>query len=192
MAQPHDLYFFIRLPPWIAHRAARLLQELALPRCSWRGDAMPGERLHITVEKLGRFLGHIPNHVLDQAIAAGCNLTAQPFGIHLDLVQGIRGRDGKGMAQLKGRGAGLRGVCDFERSLAQAMRRQGCLETQIRRSFDPHVTLHYSHESFDRRIITPLAWQVTEFMLVDSLYGLGKHEVLGCWPLVSRQQGFDW
>lgn len=88
--------------------------------------------------------------------------------------------------------AGPRGIHDFEHCLAQAMRRVGSQESQIRRSFSPHVTLDYRHMPFAWRTITPVAWRMSEFMLVDSLYGLGEHVVLGRGPLVSRQQAFDW
>jgi hypothetical protein len=30
-------------------------------------------------------------------------------------------------------------------------------------------------------------WDVVEFLLVDSHYGKGHHEVLGRWPLQDRQ-----
>lgn len=153
---------------------------------------MRKEGLHLTVEKLGRFLDHIPARQLDLAMAAGRTLVAEPFDIHLDTVQSITGSDGQSMAQLTGRAAGLRGIRDFEHCLAQAMRQVGFHERQIRRSFNPHVTLDYRHALLARRTIEPIAWRVSEFMLVDSLYGRGEHVVLGRWPLVSRQQALDW
>ena len=192
MAQPHDLYFFIGLPSHAASRAFGLLQGLGLASCPLRGAQMREEGLHITVEKLGRFMGGVPYEQVERAMAAAARLTAEPFDIQLDLVQSIIGPDGKTMAQLTGHAPGLRGVRGFEGSLAQAMRRVGFDEHQIRRSFSPHVTLDYRHAPFASRRVAPLAWRVSEFMLVDSLYGLSQHEVLGCWPLVSRQQAFDW
>ena len=83
-------------------------------------------------------------------------------------------------------------VLAISNPLSQAMRRVGFYESQIRRSFSPHVTLDYRHAPFASRTIAPLAWRVSEFMLVDSLYRRSQHEVLGCWPLVSRQQTLDW
>jgi 2'-5' RNA ligase len=191
MAQPHDLYFFIYLPPQISSLAFGLLTSLGLPPCARRGAQMRKEGLHITVEKLGRFLGCVPHHQLEMAMAAGCSVVAEPFHIQLDVVQSTSGQGGQSMAQLTGRAAGLRGIRDFELSLAQAMRRVGFHERQIRRHFSPHVTLDYRHAPFSRRTVPPLTWQVAEFMLVDSLYGQGKHEVLGCGPLVERQQRLD-
>lgn len=192
MAQPHDLYFFVVPPSHIALRVVGLLNALGLPPCPLHGAPMRVEGLHITVEKMGRFLDRVPGCQLELAMEAARTVVAEPFDIHLDVVQSTTGRDGKSMAQLTGRAAGLRGIRDFEHCLAQAMRRVGFQESQVRRSFSPHVTLDYRHMPFARRTIAPVAWRVSEFMLVDSLYGLGEHVVLGRWPLVSRQQAFDW
>jgi 2'-5' RNA ligase len=192
MAQPHDLYFFVGLPADLACRAVGLLGSLGLSPFPERGAPMRKEGLHITIEKMGRFLDRIPTRQLDLAMAAGNTVVAEPFDIRLDAVQSSAQPNGKSMAQLTGRAAGLRGICGFEHSLAQAMRRVGFHESQIRRSFSPHVTLDYQHAPFAKRAIEPFAWRVSEFMLVDSLYGLSEHVVLGRWPLVSRQQAFDW
>ncbi|RZJ06488.1 MAG: hypothetical protein EON50_22600 [Acidovorax sp.] len=193
MSQPHDLYFFVRLPPQAADRAFGLLRSLGLPPCPKRGAQMRKDGLHITVEKLGRFLDGVPGRQIELAMAAACTLAAEPFDIELDIVQSTTGPSGQSMAHLTGRNAGLRGIRGFERDLAQAMRRVGFDERQIRRRFSPHVTLDYRHEPFDPRDIEPLAWRVSEFMLVDSLYGLSQHDVLARWPLVARQESFsDW
>ena len=148
----------------MASRAFGLLNALDLPPCRRHGAQMREEGLHITVEKLGRFLDRVPDHQLELAIAAGSSVVAEPFDIHLDIVQSVTGRGGRSFAQLTGRAAGLRGIRDFEHSLAQAMRRVGCQENQIRRNFSPHVTLDYQHAPFAQRSIAPLAWRVSEFM----------------------------
>ena len=73
------------------------------------------------------------------------------------------------------------------------MRRMGFAETQIRSHSHPHMTLHYKHERIDRMVVAPVAWTVTQFALVDSLHGLGMHDVLARWTLKARQQVFlDW
>ena len=51
-------------------------------------------------------------------------------------------------------------------------------------------TLHYGLGGVRRQAEAPLAWTVSDFALVDSLYGLSRHEVLARWPLVARQQSF--
>jgi 2'-5' RNA ligase len=55
-----------------------------------------------------------------------------------------------------------------------------------------HVTLDYGkHEYITPRAVGPIACTVTEFCLVDSHYGHGRHEVLQRWPLRGRQGRFD-
>lgn len=192
MEQAHDLYFFVVPPTHLAHRIAGLLRAQGLSPGPLRGAPMREDGLHITVEKLGRFLDRVPGRQVRLAMQAARLVAAEPFGIQLDVVQSFTGPSGQSMALLTGEAGGLRGMRDFEGSLAQAMRRVGFDESQIRRSFHPHVTLDYQHAPFAARAVEPLAWQVSEFVLVDSLYGLGRHVVLGRWPLVARQQAFDW
>ncbi|RZJ56887.1 MAG: hypothetical protein EON49_16955 [Acidovorax sp.] len=123
----------------------------------------------------------------------GNALAAEPFDISFNLVQAFHRGGGKGMAQLAGSAAGLRGVRNFEHCLAATMRRMGCADSQIRRSFNPHITLNYCYDHTIRSAIAPVAWRVTQFALVDSLYGKGQHDVVARWPLVSRQQVLgDW
>jgi 2'-5' RNA ligase len=47
-------------------------------------------------------------------------------------------------------------------------------------NFTPHVTLLYDARGVEEYPIAPLAWTVTEFVLIRSL---GGHECLARWPL---------
>lgn len=51
----------------------------------------------------------------------------------------------------------------------------------------PHVTLAYGQASGDAVRIDPIDWPVTELLLVRSIRGAGRHEVLHRWPLAPRQ-----
>lgn len=153
---------------------------------------MPAARLHITLEKLGQFWGAIPLGTVDKALAAANYVAFEPFDVAFDRVEYSGGAGGCGMARLTGRSWGLRGIRGLEQTLAHAMLQVGFPENQIRKSFQPHITLNYRHEPFHRRAVAPLAWRVNQFMLVDSWYGLGHHDVLGCWPLSSRQLPLPW
>lgn len=192
MLQRHDLYFFVCPPRHLAERAFGLLNGLELAHCSWRAAPMPVERLHITLEKLGQFWGAIPLDTVDKALTAANYVAFEPFDVVFDRVEYSGGVDGRGMARLAGRSWGLRGIRGLEHTLAHAMLRAGFPESQIRTRFHPHVTLNYRHEPFDRRAIAPLGWRVNQFTLVDSWYGLGRHDVLGCWQLSSRQLQLPW
>lgn len=193
MLQRHDLYFLLYPPAHLAAVLAQLMHRMGLVPWADYGKPMAEERLHITVQKLGQFDGGVPGDELDRLVAVGNALAAEPFDISFNLLQAFHRGGGKGMAQLAGSAAGLQGVRNFEHCLAATMRRMGCADSQIRRSLNPHITLNYGYDRTIRSAIAPVAWRVTQFALVDSLYGKGQHDVVARWPLVSRQQVLgDW
>jgi 2'-5' RNA ligase len=52
-----------------------------------------------------------------------------------------------------------------------------------RREFNPHLTLLYDERDIREEPVEEISWLVTEFALVRSLFGQGRHIVLGRWPL---------
>lgn len=192
MTQLHHVYYFLRPPPAAAARAAAL-QE-AMRRCcpGARTAPMPPERLHITLQPLGRFEGRVPDEARDLWLAAGKEMDEEPFDAVFNLVLCGAGRDAVGTLQLRGRGPAQRRLRRFQRSLGEVLCRQGFPAADLRTRFMPHMTLDYAHPRVaPQSLDTPIAWQVTHLYLVDSLYGRGRHEVLGCWPLRQRQQTFS-
>lgn len=193
--QRHDLYFFVYPPARVAAAAARWWQQMLVEwRLPFFSPAMEAHRLHLTLQHLGRFHGAIPSSVLDAAVAAGGRLAhEEPFDVCLQLLQsrGGAGASGRGTVEMAGWGLGVRKLRRFQRALGDAMRQTGFAQAQIRSHFVPHMTLHYGVGGVQRRAVAPLVWTVGEFVLVDSLYGLSKHDVLTRWPLVARQQCFS-
>ena len=55
-----------------------------------------------------------------------------------------------------------------------------------RRKVDPHLTLLYDAKSISQHPEGPVSWMVDELVLVRSYVGLGRHEHLARWPLLSR------
>lgn len=195
MSQLHNLYYFLSPTPLAAETAKRLLQRLQGPRWTGRGEPMSLDRLHITLHYLGRFLNSIPREVIDLALAAGSAMDYEPFGVRLNVLQSRGGfEEGTfGTVELAPQAGAARELRGFQHALGNTMRRVGFAETQIRSRFNPHMTLHYKHERIDRMVVAPVAWTVVQFALVDSLYGLSRHDVLARWTLKARQQVFlDW
>ncbi len=156
---------------------------------------MPVDRLHITLHYLGRFLNSIPREEIDLALAAGSAMDYEPFGVRLDVLQSRGGveKGTFGTVELAPQAGAARELRGFQHALGNTMRRMGFAETQIRSHFHPHMTLHYKHARIDPMVVAPVAWTVTQFALVDSLYGLSRHDVLAHWTLKARQQVFlDW
>jgi RNA 2',3'-cyclic 3'-phosphodiesterase len=54
----------------------------------------------------------------------------------------------------------------------------------------PHSTLLYGRGEVDR-LIEPVSWQVDELVLIRSLVGRSKHEVVGQWPLLPVPDLFE-
>lgn len=192
MGRYHDAYYLIYPPPAVAARAAQWNRRLQAT--GGIGAPMPPERLHITLHALGRFEHGIPHDLLHRARAVGQTLSDEPFDVALDVLQPHHGKDGSGSMALVGRGPAVLALRRFQRNLGDAMRRMGFSTDQIRVHFSPHMTLDYAHPRLSAtKTIAPIAWQVTQLFLVDSLYGQGRHEVLARWPLSRRQQVFsDW
>jgi RNA 2',3'-cyclic 3'-phosphodiesterase len=53
-------------------------------------------------------------------------------------------------------------------------------------SFTPHMTLCRPKTMPEEYKIDGVGWTVRDFVLIHSLHGQHKHEVLGCWPLTAR------
>ena len=49
--------------------------------------------------------------------------------------------------------------------------------------FQPHVSLLWDKTPAPRTFVEPIGWTAREFVLLDSLFGEGRHEILGRWPL---------
>ena len=52
-----------------------------------------------------------------------------------------------------------------------------------RREFTPHLTLLYDERDIREEPVEEISWMVTEFVLIRSLFGQGRHVVLGRRPL---------
>lgn len=49
----------------------------------------------------------------------------------------------------------------------------------------PHVSLLRDKTQVPKTFVDPITWTAREFVLLDSIFGEGRHEVLGRWPLSS-------
>jgi 2'-5' RNA ligase len=70
----------------------------------------------------------------------------------------------------------------FHHALGEAMTKAG-LERWVTRHFTPHMTLLYDRQLVDEHAIEMLSWTVSEFVLVHSFVGQGRHVHLARWPL---------
>ena len=184
MVRFRHLSFLLYPPAPVAATAAQLLRAPFLDGAGGRSAPMSEDRLHVTLHQVGRFADGVPPEELDRALAVGAAMTDEPFDVVFDR---LRSGTRTGPLVVDGSGPAVRKLRDFQRYLRDTMRRMGFAADKIRPSFSPHMTLDYAHQPVAEQSITPIAWRVTQFLLVASHYGEGRHEVLERWPLTARQ-----
>jgi RNA 2',3'-cyclic 3'-phosphodiesterase len=181
-----DVYLLLYPPVGITQKAAELMHAIDGPR---KGGSvpMPPDRMHITLQALGRYAQRVPVSVLQMMKRAAAMLDQPPFQTSLDLLQSRSSEGSWGTVELAGRGHGVQSLRQFHQHLVEAQQQAGFPEDMIRKSFHPHITLDYKHVPVTRRVVKPFSWHVTEFCLVVSHFGEGRHEIISSWQLKDRQ-----
>ena len=159
-----------------ASAAARIYRLAGVLKRAYRFDGRPiePERLHISLF----FLGGLPERRLRAACEAAVEVRMQPFAVMFDRTASFHGKPGNRPFVLVG-GDGLRELESFRRMLGAAMTRRG-LRRLANTNCTPHVTLLYDTRNVEEHPIEPIAWTVTEFVLIHSMKG---HDHLARWPL---------
>ena len=146
-----------------------------------KGTLIPSERLHVTLAFLGSFAG-LPKTIVSNAMAAGERFEGTSFDVTFDRVQKF-GHDKRAVVL---RGAEIAtSVNEFRRNLVDAMRYQG-LKLASPSGFTAHLTLLYDEVPIAEEHVAPISWTAREFVLVRSLIGQSRYEILGRWPLRER------
>lgn len=143
--------------------------------------AIPIERRHVNIHHIGNF-PEVWDEVVTPARAAGDTVAMPQFVAAFDRLSSFRGAHGNNPVVLLG-DDGVIGLRILHRVLGAALERTLAGRWQPRRFFTPHVTLLYDRQRIGERPIEPVCWTVREFLLVNSLVGLGRHEVLARWTL---------
>ncbi|NDZ16264.1 2'-5' RNA ligase [Variovorax sp. WS11] len=176
-----DRLFFALLPdaPAIV-RIERLIADLRRDH-GLKGKALGASRFHVTVHLVGNFRG-FPQEVADAACAAAQALTVIPsFKLGFDRV-GSFARRPRNMPLVLLGAEGLMAAKAFQQALGKAMARAGESHGDAAH-YTPHLTLLYDDTHVAPRAIEPIGWTANEFVLVRSLIGQSRHEVLARWLL---------
>lgn len=178
--RPTDrLFFAVRPDEATARRIDALVDELRTP-LALKGKPLGAARYHVTLHLLGDFVG-LPHEVIGAALRVGAAVGAQCFGVQFDQLLSFRRRRDPPLV-LTGRGDAVAGLHALHRALGQAMQACG-LCSRGGTAFVPHLTLMYDRRSMPLQPVPPLRWRVDEFVLVRSLLGQSRHELLARWPL---------
>ena len=115
-----DLYFMLYPPALIAQKAGRLLDAIDGP-CKCVSAPMPPDRMHMTLQALGRYAQRVPVSVLQMGRTVGGMVDQMPFQLSLDLLQSRSLERSLGTVELAGRGT-VRSRCVNSARAAQRHR----------------------------------------------------------------------
>lgn len=173
----HRFFFALAPPP----RLARLMANAA-PWFDEAGHALRPDRLHVTLFLLPDFADYIPG-VVKALHGMGGGLDAAPVEMMLDHAVG-------GASSIALRPSRrIPALVRLRHQLLERARSAGVGQRPDYR-FAPHLTLGYRAGAPFQQRITPVAWRAEEVVLIHSLLGRTRHEVLGRWRLtgtVERQ-----
>jgi 2'-5' RNA ligase len=164
-------YFFALLPDPVARARIHAWAERTLgPE-----GLQAADRLHVTLAITADFATPPPG-LAETLLRAGERVRAAPF----DLVLDRQSTGGRSVALRPAHShASLR---ELQARIARAMANEG-IATRPGWKFNPHVTLAYRESRPETRPVKNRGWRVNEFVLIHSLVGLTRHEVLGRWRL---------
>ena len=176
------LFFAIRPNAPTAQRIEALAQALRSD-FGLRGKSLGPERFHVTLHLIGDFTGGIPPHVMALALEAARPVAAKVSAFHVgfDKVASFHRPRGNRPLVLLGE-EGVHGIVALQQALLASLAAARLAPPQDR-PFTPHLTLLYDDTPLAARRVDALIWEVQELLLVRSLLGRGRHEVMGSLPL---------
>jgi 2'-5' RNA ligase len=168
----HRLFFAAQPPPDVAADACRLARDLQRTE-ALGGAVRPSELLHITLALVGRS-SEPPSPEIDQALRAGAAVTARPFVVALNRVQ-------KWTPVVLVGDEGVVGIDLLHARLARALGREPDP------GFKAHMSLIWNSKPLAERAVPSIRFAVREFVLIHSIQGRRRHDVLGRWPLAASK-----
>jgi 2'-5' RNA ligase len=178
--EPTDNLFLAFVPPiakisLIGDRTRQFRNDHGL-----RGKALSPSCLHVSLHSLGKHNG-LPPEFIDAASVAAATVVMPPFDVRFDRALSFQNRRARRPFVLRA-SHDMAALTAFHRALGEAMTKAG-LGYWLTRDFTPHMTLLYDLRLVEEHAIEPLGWTVTDFVLVHSLVGQGRHIHLARWPL---------
>jgi 2'-5' RNA ligase len=170
----HRLFFALKPPV----REARLI-GLARDQMRDAQALVSNDRLHMTLGITDDYR-KLDDALVDRMMAIGETAGGEPVPVCLDRLSG--GTRSVALRSTKR----SRELADLQGQIGRALDYWGLTRTEW--TFNPHVTLLYWDSQPVIRPIAPIEWLADEFVLIHSRVGETRHNVLGRWPLVQRQQ----
>jgi 2'-5' RNA ligase len=140
-----------------------------------RGRPISAWRLHVTVHHIGDGVG-LDAGIVDLAKRAAGDVAMPAFRVAFNSVQSFR----NGAFVLCG-DEGVTGLEMLQRQIGRLMQNAGL--GKAFQDYTPHVTLLRDSHLVPEHPVIPVGWWVREFVLVHSLLGQSRYEILASFPL---------
>lgn len=161
------LYLMLKTPAAVAEAIWRQSRALGIDSNYGR------DRYHITLLPIGD-ARYLPQTLLALLLKALSSFQAEPFELALNRL------DGNAL-----KGGTMPALDAFQRMLVEHLLTVGFPVDDY--DFRPHLSLIYGEWQPRRSAIPPIRWRVEELLLVKSLPGRGRHELVTHVPLETRQ-----
>jgi 2'-5' RNA ligase len=138
--------------------------------------------LHVTLCPIG-FLPELSDESIDAACKVASSVVAEPFEISFDRVRTHQnGAEKPPFVAFAANGAPRAAL--FRHALIKGLLRNGFVIS--RKLPDLHMTLLYDRRVVAEEPVDPIHWLVRDFVLVHSIFGEHRDELLGQWPLCGQ------
>jgi 2'-5' RNA ligase len=174
----HRVFFALQPDDEAADRIARLAADLRREH-GLQGRLAPAPRLHMPLNYIGTFRGPPTRAVMEKATSLADRVSAAPFTVTLNHVESWRA-DPHPLVLLGDEGVTAAELLHTAIHKALAA---GTMAPRREPQFWPHVSLLWDKTMVPKTVVEPVSWMIQEFVLLDSVFGEGRHEVLGRWAL---------
>ena len=177
----HNLFFAVR-PDAPTAEDITDLTDWQRRRHGLSGRPTTRGRQHISLNYLGCAFDP-PRRLIARAEEVASTVAMRPFVVALDRVVSFQNNAGLRPRVLVGED-GVIGVHALHSVIHQGLADAFVVRRAVP-ALNPHLTLLRDRLTAPEDPITPVRWWVREFVLIDSLYGESRHELLGRWPLLG-------
>jgi len=176
----HRTFFAVRPDPATAARIVELTEDLRR-RHGIAAPAMPAGRLHVSLNFVAKGAQAPPAEDVARARKVVEGLDVRPFRVCLNRVVSWRNTGEARPLVL----CGDEGVIGLERLHGALHRRLSAagLAAPAEPERWMHMSLLWGRHDLILQPVAPIEWTVRELVLLDSLFGEGRHRLLGRWAL---------
>lgn len=176
----HKLFFALRPDEETAGRLARVVAAAHEAR-ALAPRLRPSRIFHITLHYFGYFDGEPDERLVAAASRAAAELVWPAFDLGFDTLASWGDEHARHHPYVLTGGQGLEAVRELRDALVGRLVAHGFAAPG--RAYEPHLTLRYDRHPAPAWAIDLPGWVASEFVLIKSVQGQTRHDVLRRWPL---------